>query len=129
MSEDAALQGHIHAILQHVDAMIANEDALNKMQHESLEKIRRNTNTFIESYESKKNGGLDLFVSYLNHEAFNYITPILGYSELVAMQAHGSLTNDQRVHMDQLCDIAYALRDELRRIHQDALHEQQTKSS
>jgi len=129
MFKHEALQQQVQSILKHVNAMLDNKELLNTMQIESLEKIQRNTSTFVESFDLKQAAELNVFVSYLNHEAFNYITPILGYSELVAMQAQGALSNEQRETMDELCDIAYALRDELRRIHQNALQQQQTNSS
>lgn len=123
--DTSTIHKQVAEILKLTQSLIDNADHLGKSQVESLEKVHRNTHTFIESFDTKFNESLKVFVSYLNHDALNYVTPILGYSELVAMQVHGSLTEKDGQVANQICDLAYALREELKRIHQEALEQQQ----
>jgi len=124
--DNSTIHKQVEEILQLTQSLLDNGDALGKSQIDALEKVHRNTQTFIQSYDEKYADSLKIFVSYLNHDALNYVTPILGYSELLAMQVHGALTDEQNTLANQICDLAYALREELKRIHQEVLDQQQS---
>ena len=90
-------------------AVLDHSGGLKKDQVEHLEAIHRRAVEFITEFLQKQSEEIEVFRSYLNHDALSPITIIVGYADMLLMDTQ--LADPYREAFQQIRDSGNTLRD------------------
>lgn len=105
-------------ILDITSIILDHSSGLNKDQVKHVYTIHRRTFQFVSDYMAKQSVPIQELRHYLNHDALSPVTVIIGYSEVLLMEASGSLSDPYRDAVKEICQFGYALLEELRDMHE-----------
>ncbi len=105
-------------ILDITSIILDHSSGLNKDQKTHIKTIHRRAFQFVDTYMQMQSVPVQELRSYLNHDALSPITVIIGYSEVLLMDASGVLSGPYREAVQEINNFGYALLDELKYMHE-----------
>ena len=102
-------------------AMLEHKQRLNDMQIDQIETIHRRAVQFVTEFLQHENAPLDDLLSYLNHDAMSPITIVIGFSEMLLMEAAGPMPKPFMEAMDEIRDCGYNIRDDIYEMQEELL--------
>ena len=108
-------------IIEIAQAILEHTKGLNAEQVEQMEIVHRRAVDFITEFIEAQERELERFRSYLNHDALTPLSIVIGYTELLLMNASGDLGDPYREAVQQIRDNGYVLRDLVREFHEFVL--------
>ena len=104
-------------ILDITSLVLDHSSGLNHDQIKHVKTIHRRAFQFVDDYMQKQSLPVQELRSYLNHDALSPVTVIIGYSEVLLMEASGTLADPYREAIREICNFGYALLEELKSMH------------
>lgn len=98
-------------VIELTTAMLEHKRRLNTMHIDQIDTIRRRAVQFVTDMMLHENRPLDELVSYLNHDAMSPITIVIGFSELLLMEA--TMPQAFLEAMEEIRDCGYLIRDDI----------------
>ena len=95
------------------NTLLEHRDGLTEHQAEIMDTIHRRSEQFQNDFLARYNTSIKKLASYLNHDALTPLTVIIGYSEMLLLEAAGPLEGDYREAVEYLRDCSYALHEEV----------------
>ncbi|MGB1288476.1 MAG: hypothetical protein ACPG7F_18220 [Aggregatilineales bacterium] len=100
-------------IIQQTDKLLDDRATLSNRQVQKLQTIHRCTLDFLRTYHARHKLSQKQLQTYLQWEAINPITMMVGYSELMMMGFCGKFTDEQQKLIHELNRYCYMLQDML----------------
>lgn len=104
-------------ILDITSLVLDHSSGLNHDQIKHVKTIHRRAFQFVDDYLKKQSVPVQELRRYLNHDAVSPITVIIGYSEVLLMEASGALAEPYREAIQEINHFGYALLQEIRDMH------------
>lgn len=104
-------------ILDITSLVLQHSGGLNKDQKKHVKTIHRRAFQFVGDYMDKQSVPIQELRRYLNHDALSPVTVIIGYSEVLLMDASGTLADPYREAFQEINNFGYALLEELKDMH------------
>lgn len=101
-------------ILDITSMVLQHSSGLNRDQIQHVETIHRRAYQFTSDYMQKQSVPIQELRRYLNHDALSPITVIIGYTEVLLMEASGRLAGPYREAIQEINNFGYALHEELK---------------
>jgi hypothetical protein len=105
-------------ILDITSMVLEHSSGLNNDQIQHVERIHRRTFQFIGDYMQNQSVPVQELRRYLNHDALSPVTVIIGYTEVLLMEASGTLVGPYREAVKEINNFGYALHEELKYMHE-----------
>jgi hypothetical protein len=105
-------------ILDITSMVLQHSSGLNNEQVKHVETIHRRAFQFVSDYMQKDSLPIQELRSYLNHDALSPVTVIIGYTEVLLMEASGALRGPYRDAVTEINNFGYALHEELKYMHE-----------
>lgn len=105
-------------ILDITSIVLQHSSGLNNDQIQHVETIQRRAFQFTGDYMQKQSVPIQELRRYLNHDALSPITVIIGYTEVLLMEANGALTGPYREAVKEINNFGYALHEEIKDMHE-----------
>lgn len=105
-------------ILDITSMILEHSSGLNHDQVQHVETIHRRAFQFVSDYMQKQSVPIQELRQYLNHDALSPITVIIGYTEVLLMEANGALAGPYREAIKEINTFGYALHEELKYMHE-----------
>lgn len=105
-------------ILDITSLVLQHSSGLNCDQKNHVATIHRRAFQFVDDYLNKQSVPVQELRRYLNHDALSPITVIIGYSEVLLMEASGALADPYREAITEINNFGYALLEELKYMHE-----------
>lgn len=101
-------------ILDITSIVLDHSSGLNHDQIKHVETIHRRAFQFVSDYMQKQSVPIQELRRYLNHDALSPVTVIIGYTEVLLMEASGRLSGPYREAIQEINNFGYALHEELK---------------
>lgn len=108
------VHNHIEHIIRQISILEDGTELFSEKQRRYIEVIHQQALGFIAQYSEKGQQPVDVFQKYLRHDALTPITVIIGYAELLLMQAFGPLNDEEQAAAAHISATARLLHDDLR---------------
>jgi light-regulated signal transduction histidine kinase (bacteriophytochrome) len=96
------------------DLLMEHRHRLTEDQASTVETIYRRAVGFITDFMQHQPNTIQKLASYLNHDAMSPVTIMVGYSELLLMNAMGEMDAVVREVVQYIADYSHALHEELK---------------
>lgn len=104
-------------ILDITSLVLEHSSGLNRDQKQHIKTIHRRAFQFVDDYLNKQSVPVQELRHYLNHDALSPVTVIIGYSEVLLMEASGELADPYREAVMEINNSGYGLLNELKNMH------------
>ena len=105
-------------ILDITSLVLEHSSGLNNDQINHVAAIHRRAFQFVDDYLDQQAVPVQELRRYLNHDALSPVTVIIGYSEVLLMEASGALADPYHEAVTEINNFGYALLEELKATHE-----------